>query len=578
MNSKGISRVAVVVIVIVIIIGAGAGAYFLATQKPASSTTSTSNTSTALTTASTTTSTNSGPPITTSSTNSSVSTSGTGKYGGTLTIGALVQQGTSLDPLFGLTGPFAGTVFNAIFEQLIYIGPSGNFIPGLATSWTEVNPLTYTFNLRQGVTFQDGTQFNASAVVDDMDRSIQNTTATRSLSFLVANVTAPSQYTVQFNLLSSGPYGDFLTYMAGLYGSIVSPSAVQAEGTTGFGLHPVGTGPYTFVTWVQNDHFTMQANPNYWGPKPYIQTITLKIIPDPTTLTLALEAGQIQLAELPAQQSSELTSINSTTLTVHAGGDYDLYMLDINENSKSNPALQNVLVRQAINYAINRTALIQSVQDGYGTAATGSLIPVLNAPYYNASIPGYPPNGNITEAKALLKQAGYSGLSLSIEVSGTFANGLSIATILQQELAAANITLTINNQAFSVFINDLFTARDFQLDIHDNAGASPYEQFNSLLYGGPGGRDLSNINDSQLNTLISELGKTSPSNQTAYQALCNQITQREITQAFNIYLYYVPRVAAWTNNLVGFPAPNPDYWGSIITSGPLGINAYLNNA
>jgi peptide/nickel transport system substrate-binding protein len=577
-KSKAITRTVAVIIAVIVIVVAVGGAYAaISTIKPSSSsTTTTSSTSTITSSTATTSSTTStSSTTTTSSTTSTTTSSSSGKTGGTLTVGALVQQ-SSLDPLQGLTGPFAGTGFNAIFEQLIYYGPSGTFTPGLALNWTEVNATTYNFNLRQGVLFQDGTQFNASAVVDDMTRSIDNTSATRSLSFLVSNVTALSQYSVQFNLLSSGPYGDFLTYMASLYGSMVSPSAVLKYGASGFGLHPVGTGPYSFVEWVNNDHLTLQANPNYWGPKPYIQTIIVKIIPDPTTLTLALEAGQVQLAELPAQQASELTSINSTTLTVHAGADYDMYMMDVNENNKSNPALQNVLVRQALNYAINRTALIQAVQLGYGSPATGSLIPILNAPYYNASIAGYPAGGNITEAKALLKQAGYTGLDLSIEVSGTFANGLSIATVLQQEFAQANITLTIQNDAFSVFIGHLFQTRDFQLDVHDNAGASPYAQFQSLLYGGPGGRDLSNINDSKLNALIVQLGQTS--NVTEKEQISNQITQVEISQAYNIYLYYVPRVVAWSNTVQGFGIPNPNYWGSIISSGPLGLNAYLSSA
>ncbi len=557
MRAGAISRIAAVIIIIVIIVAAGVGGYALLSSTPPSSSVSSSSSSSS-----------SGSSV--SSTGSS--SSGSGKSGGTLTIGALVQQ-SSLDPLVGLTGPFAGTAFNGIYEQLVYFGPSGSFIPGLASNWTEVDSLTYVFHLRQSIQFQDGTQFNATAVVADMNRSINDTTATRSLAFMVANVTALDQYTVQFKLKSTGPYGDFLTYMAGLYGSIVSPSAVLKYGSS-FGLNPVGTGPYSFVEWVNNDHLTMRANPNYWGPKPYIQTIIVKLIPDPTTLTLALQAGQVQLAELPAQQARSLANFNSTTLTVNVGGAYDMYMMDINENNKSNPALQNVLVRQAINYAINRTALIQSVQLGYGTPATGSLIPGLNDPYYNASIAGYPTNGNITEAKTLLKQAGYTGLDLQIEVSGTFANGLSIATVLQQEFAQANITLTIQNDAFSVFISHLFTARDFQLDVHDNAGASPYAQYNSILYGN--GRDLSNINDSQLNSLIVQLGQTT--NVITKQSLVNQITQIEIQKAYNIYLYYVPRVVAYSNTLVGFVSPNPNYWGVIVNSGPLGVNAYLSTA
>ncbi|MEM1950263.1 MAG: ABC transporter substrate-binding protein [Candidatus Caldarchaeum sp.] len=493
-----------------------------------------------------------------------------GRYGGTLVIAAEKQEDT-LDPLNALIGPFAGTAINAIFESLLYFGPGGQLIPGLATSWKAEGPTTWVLTIRRGVKFHDGTPLDANAVKATFDRHLENPRAVKSIAFLLESVKVRDEYTVEFNLKKEAPYAEFLTYLtADVFGRIVSPTAVQKYGNE-FGRKPVGTGPFKFVEWIDNDRLVLEANEDYWGGRPYIDRIIIRIIPEASVRILALQRGEVHLADIPAQL---VRTANQSGVIVKMGtGSFRLFMMSMNNNpEKGNPVFQNPKVRQAINYAINREALIQAVEAGFAIPATGSLIPGLHDPWYNPNIKGYPPRGDIQKARQLLAEAGYTnGIDIEIEAAGVFANGLQIATILQQQLAEAGIRVRIKNVDFSIFVEDLFRKRQYELGIHDQAGFSPYHIWRTILHSK--GRNLSNINDSEIDILIDELGITT--DPARVREIVNKITELEIERSYQIYLYYVPRIQGWTQALKGYAVTSPQYWGSIICSKPLGINAWL---
>jgi peptide/nickel transport system substrate-binding protein len=365
--------------------------------------------------------------------------------------------------------------------------------------------------------------------------------------------------------------------MASDFAFIYSPSAFIRDGnsSTVFGRNPVGTGPYTFKEWVDNDHLTMVANPNYWGNKPYIQTIVIHIIPDATARLLALQSGEIQLADVPPQYAQQL---NTSSTVVSIGPFNRVIDMDINVNNKSNPAFQDVRVRQALNYAVNRTALAAAVYYGYAQPATGGpLVPgPLYAPFAsNYSM--YPAGGNITKAKQLLAAAGYSnGINVTIDFNGAFVNSLTIATILQQQWAQAGITVNLLNKDFGLFVSDLDPCRCYQLDIHDSAGYTPFEEWQVDYVPNGGFQDLGNNDNATLISLVNQLGQTNIGNVTAYRALSDQINMYGLQQAYLIYLFYAPLIQGWSSSLHGYSIPNPLYTGYIISSTPLGVNCYLS--
>jgi peptide/nickel transport system substrate-binding protein len=203
--------------------------------------------------------------------------------GSTLTI-VMAHDAVGLDPQ-AVEDNSAGFVMATIFDQLLEYRPGTVTVgPGLATSYTMSNDgKTYTFTLRKGVRFQDGTPFNATALVEDLDRLLnprnkyyvlKQPGVESFISFtygLVTSYTAVNKDTVRITL--SRPFAPFPASLAMVWSGVMSPAAVRKYGALGVLQHPVGTGPYRFVEWVKNDHITVAANPYYWGPKPHIQRI-----------------------------------------------------------------------------------------------------------------------------------------------------------------------------------------------------------------------------------------------------------------------------------------------------------------
>ena len=559
-----VSRFSIAVILIVIIAISGGAVYYTQTNPVITTRTNTVTTTSVNTVTNTVTTSQSSTQTTSRTTTQS-------RFGGTLNIG-VDTQADSLDPLNALSIPFSGGALFELYDSLVYYGPSGTFLPGLATSWTSTNATVWTFQLKQNVFFQDGTPFNATAVKFTFDRSVSTPTAVNSLRYLIRNVTITGTYGVQFIVRSDGPYGQFLSVMASAPALIVSPTAVRLSGDT-FGRHPVGTGPYKFFEWVNNDHLTLEVNPTYWGTKPYITRIITRVIPDPTTRLLALQSGQIQLADVAPQYVAQINSTAGTK--VHVGLFNRVLVMDINMNSKGNPAMQDVRVRQALSYATNRTELVNAIYYGYGIAdSNGPLIPGLDDPFV-PSVSVYPAGGNVSKAKELMAQAGYpKGINVTIEFAGTFVNSLTIATILQQQWAAANIQVTLKNVAFSVYITDLVVNRDYQLDIHDSGGATPYDHFSGYL---PSFRNLGNFNDTEIATLVKQLGTTDISKVSGYQNLSNRINNLALQKSYLVYLFFAPIIQGWSNNLMDYNIPSAKYTGYIISSTPLGVNAWIKS-
>lgn len=218
----------------------------------------------------------------------------------------IAQDAVGLDPQ-AVEDNSAGFIDSCVLDQLVeYKKGTTNVGPGLATSWKiSKNGKVYTFSLRKGVKFQDGTPFNAGAYIKDLDRLVNPQNPNYVLkqagvqSFieftygLVKSYKATGPYTVQITLKQ--PFGPFLSSLAMVWSGVMSPTAVSKGGNAGVLQHPVGTGPYRFVEWVKNDHITLQANPSYWGHKPAVKRLTFQIVPDASVRVLKLQRGEAQI-------------------------------------------------------------------------------------------------------------------------------------------------------------------------------------------------------------------------------------------------------------------------------------------
>jgi peptide/nickel transport system substrate-binding protein len=334
------------------------------------------------------------------------------RNGSTLVFGRN-QDAVALDPAI-VTDGNSLNVARITMEGLTgYKLGSFDIVPALATSWT-VNPngTIWTFNLRHSVKFQDGTPFDANAVKFNFDRWRLPSNPWHKL--LIGNseysyyesqfggfpgviqdvrVLAPDR--VQFVL--TRPLSPMLADLAMPSFSISSPTAMKQEGENYF-RQPVGTGPYQVTEWVKDDHITMTAFADYWGDKPKIQTVIFRDIPDQSTSLLALEKGDIDGWEYP--RPDDLASLEADhDLTIYHQPPNNILYVAINTEK---PPFTNVLVRRAINEAIDANALVKNFYDPSAEVAT-DFLPLFVWPHPNQT--SYPYNPG--DARRLLAEAGF---------------------------------------------------------------------------------------------------------------------------------------------------------------------------
>jgi len=313
-----------------------------------------------------------------SSSGSSGSTASTGPGGsaapaGTLTIGSSAAP-PSLDPTSSPSAAIDEVLDYNVYQHLVQLSPSGQVVPVLASGYAwSANRKTITFTIRQGVKFSNGDPLTAADVVYSIDRVVAKGSKYpyASLMGTLTSVKQTSPTTVAVAL--SQPDQEWLYQLAAYSnGVILDPNAVSK-----IAADPVGTGPYEYKSQVTNYSATLAANPDYWGSAPGFATVVFRYFTDPTAENSALLSGQIQL-----------------TL-----------------NNASGP-LKNVLVRQAISYAINRQAILQTVGGGFGTVIGSDTVP--GDPWYSSSYAmAYPYDP--AKARQLLKEAGYpNGFSLTL--------------------------------------------------------------------------------------------------------------------------------------------------------------------
>jgi len=325
--------------------------------------------------------------------------------GGTLVVG----RGTDANSL----DPAEATSFEAIkcadwsFDGLVrFDGNSHKIVPALAESWkVSEDGLVWTFNLRKGVKFHDGTPVNADAVVFSFERQRDKSNpywdkrfARWSAKFGAIKLTEKvDDYTVNVHLKAPAPA--LLVNLTLYIGHIVSPTAVQKD-KDGFRQNPVGTGYFKFVKWVKDDYIEYEANKDYWDGPPKVDRLIVKIIPDNEVRLLALKKGEIHFAYgIPYPHFGEIDK--SKDMKLYSTTTLGISYLAMNVEKKP---FDNLKVRQAVNHAINKNRLFKTVFYGYGGVAKQTIPPSWWG--HNADVPQT--EYNPEKAKKLLAEAGYS--------------------------------------------------------------------------------------------------------------------------------------------------------------------------
>jgi peptide/nickel transport system substrate-binding protein len=451
------------------------------------------------------------------------------------------------------------------------------FDPVLATSWTiSSDAKDYTFNLRQGVRFSNGQPFNAYDVWFNYYRITLNNgppsyllgTAVFNAGMVTLNdlntfnFTSPTQaqlsvmqnanqsiqvidqYTIAFHF--STPHREFIPRLASPAGGIEDPNFVQSHGgVLGNGTandyveqHSApGTGPYILQSWTRGQRITLTLNPYYWGPTPHISTVVYQFKTNMVDALNDLRSGAAQLMyTVPFNLLPDIQGTPGVTLE-NTGFSLDIFWISINTRA---PPLDNVLVRQAINYAINKQAIIDGIIHGYGVTFQGPLPRTMFG--YNDSIQPY--GFDLNMSKQLLAQAGYPGgkgiRPLSLLYFTGDPVGQAVMQAVQSDLAQVGITVTLQvvtqptyfsivatvprvsnypDMVYSIWFPDYAYPDDY---------AYAFENSASVF-------DNTNFNDSSLNSWTNQALNTGD---TALQAqLYSQVTQRDKELAGNIWLF-----------------------------------------
>ncbi len=389
---------------------------------------------------------------------------------GVLIVGQIAEP-KSLDP-HAVTAVNDFRILMNVYDGLVrYKDGTLEVEPALAESWTiSDDGTTYTFDLRDGVSFHDGSALSAEAVKFNFDRMLDENhpyhdTGPFPLSFFfsaIDTVTAVDEDTVEFKLKE--PYAPFLSNLAYPTGLIVSPAAVEEFGKD-FGRHPSGTGPFRFAEWESNAKVVVVRNEDYWEGAPALEAVVFRPITDANTRVAEMLSGGIDLmVEVPPD--SLATFSGDGTYQVHEQAGPHVWFLIF--NVKEGP-LADKKVRQAVNYAINKKALVENVLQGTAEVAAGPTPPAFSWAY-NDSLSPYPYDPE--KARALIKEAGQEGAEMTFYVTeggSGMLDPVPMGAAIQADLAKVGLNVEIETYEWNTFLGKVNPGLEGKADMAEMA-------------------------------------------------------------------------------------------------------------
>lgn len=359
-----------------------------------------------------------------------------------------------LDPTSAAAGAIDQVLYANVFEGLTRFGPDGSVQPGLAASWTiSDDGLSYTFQLREGVAFHDGTTFEASDVVFSLDRARaeDSTNAQKALFAGIEDVEALGDSSVRIDL--AAPQGNFLFNLAWGDAVMVAPESIGDIKNL-----PIGTGAFRFEQWRRGDQISLSRNADYWGEPASLEAATFKFISEPTAAYAAMLAGDIDaFYSYPAPENLAQFERDPrfTVLSGNTEGETILAM-----NNQQAP-FDDIRVRKAVSHAIDRQAIIDGAMFGYGTPI-GSHFAPHNPDYVDlTAIAAFDP----ALARDLLAQAGYAeGFSTTLKLPPP-SYARRGGEIIAAQLREVGIEAEISFLEWAQWLEQVFRGYDYGLTI-----------------------------------------------------------------------------------------------------------------
>lgn len=339
-------------------------------------------------------------------------------------------------PVLDLTGPTGATTAYAllghIYDSLVdVVGNDLKLSPMIATEWKQMDPLTWRFQLRKGVKFHDGTDLKAQDVEYSYGKYMVKGAWSNTYSQQMDTVKVVDDYTL--DIKTKQPSTVFLFDLPRLF--IVPKAAHEQMGFDKFNANPIGSGPYKVVRWAPNDRMVLQANENYWRGTVSPKNLTIRFITDATTRDAELLSGGVQIIYSPAPaQLVDIQKNPQTEIIAAKGGRSMAYLFN-----QTKPPFNDVRVRQALNYGIDRQTIFETILQGHGVIVAGPLGPGWVG--HTPDLKPYPYDPE--KAKALLKDAGFpNGFKSSWKhTKDVYLNDVEIVQAIAGQLSKIGVNI-----------------------------------------------------------------------------------------------------------------------------------------
>ncbi len=435
-----------------------------------------------------------------------------------------------LDPTAGAAEAIDVVVYQNVFEGLTRIDETGAVQPGLASSWTiSEDGLNYTFALEDGVTFHDGTSFDAEDVKFTFERILAegSVNAQKALYEPIAAVTVLDPLTVEFTL--SRPDGLFLFNLGRGDAVIVAPESADNNVS-----EPIGTGPFAFVQWDRGSRVILEQYGPYWGELPALTKASYLFISDTATMTNALLAGDIDGTNNFAPEALAVFEGNPQFKVLVGSTEGETILAT---NNRKAP-FDDLRVRQAMAHALDRQEIIDGATYGYGVPIGTHFAP--HHPYYIDLTDTYPHDPEA--ARALLAEAGFpNGLSATLKLPPVAYARLS-GQIIASQFAQVGIRLELINVEWAQWLEDVLTNKDFDLTI-----VSHVEPFDIGIYANPD--YYFGYDNPEVQALNETLNATT--DEAERKRLAQEIETIIAKDAVNGYLFELAQTGVWNAKLEG---------------------------
>ncbi|PZG24227.1 ABC transporter substrate-binding protein [Micromonospora craterilacus] len=428
-------------------------------------------------------------------------------------------------------------VLENVYDTLVEPDANLEMKPSLATEWTTSDDqLTWTFTLREGVKFSDGSPLTSADVVYSYTRIIDGKLNTAYKFATVKSVTAPDPTTVVVALTAPTP--NLLANLGGFKGvAIVQKSNVESGEVT---TKPVGSGPFAIGSYSSGDNIRLVRNDNYWGDKPKLDGVTFTFVKDPTVALQNLRGGEVQWTDnLPPQQVPALLDGDDVNVRTVPSSDY--WYLALNQARKP---YDDVNVRRAVAFALDREAITKAAKFGLATV-NQAAIPENSAFYYEYAPYRHDPN----QARQLLDQAGVSDLTMDLMVTSEYPETVTAAQVIASQLEAIGVNIKIRTLDFAQWLDEQGKGNFDSFMLGWLGNVDPDEFYYAQHHSG-GTFNFHKYRNPAVDQLLDRA--RTETDQAARKQQYEQVAKQIVDDASYIYLYNPDVAQGWSKQVSGY--------------------------